>query len=135
MGEIIQAVADGDLLPSEGERLTGMVKAKAELTALREIEERLLRWRRRVGVVGRHDSGREAGWDRRLSRMPRARLRSEPPPVRGQATIAPAPNGGDRQAAAIAYTLIEIAKLNDIDPQAWLTDIRAAGRPHPRDRR
>ena len=40
-GDIIQAVADGDLLPSEGERLTGMVKAKAELTALREVEERL----------------------------------------------------------------------------------------------
>jgi hypothetical protein len=40
-GEIIQAVAEGDLLPSEGERLTGMIKAKAELTALRKIEERL----------------------------------------------------------------------------------------------
>jgi hypothetical protein len=41
MGEIIQAVADGDPLPNEGERLTSMVKAKAELTALRELEERL----------------------------------------------------------------------------------------------
>jgi hypothetical protein len=41
MGEIIQAVAEGDLLPSEGERLATLVKAKAELTALREIEERL----------------------------------------------------------------------------------------------
>ena len=41
MGEIIQAVVDGDLLPSEGKRLTGMVKARVELTALREIEERL----------------------------------------------------------------------------------------------
>ena len=41
VGEIIQAVADGDLLPSEGERLMALVKAKAELTALREIEERL----------------------------------------------------------------------------------------------
>ncbi len=27
------------------------------------------------------------------------------------------------KAAAIAYTLIETAKLNDIDPQAWLADI------------
>ncbi len=26
-------------------------------------------------------------------------------------------------AAAIAYTLIETAKLNGIDPQAWLTDV------------
>ena len=41
MGEIIQAVAEGDLLPSEGERLATLVKAKAERTALREIEERL----------------------------------------------------------------------------------------------
>jgi len=26
-------------------------------------------------------------------------------------------------AAKIAYTLIETAKLNGIDPQAWLTDV------------
>jgi len=26
-------------------------------------------------------------------------------------------------AAAIAYTLIETAKLNGVDPQAWLTDV------------
>jgi transposase len=25
--------------------------------------------------------------------------------------------------AAIAYTLIESAKLNGVDPQAWLTDV------------
>jgi transposase len=30
-------------------------------------------------------------------------------------------NGG--KSAAIAYTLIETAKLNRIDPQAWLTDV------------
>ena len=29
------------------------------------------------------------------------------------------------KAAAIAYTLIETAKLNGIDPQAWLADILA----------
>ena len=29
-------------------------------------------------------------------------------------------SGGTGKAAAIAYTLIETAKLNDIDPQAWL---------------
>ncbi len=29
---------------------------------------------------------------------------------------------GGGKAAAIAYTLIETAKLNDVDPQAWLTD-------------
>ena len=30
---------------------------------------------------------------------------------------------GGGQSAAIAYTLIETAKLNGIDPQAWLTDV------------
>jgi hypothetical protein len=28
---------------------------------------------------------------------------------------------GGGKAAAIAYTLIETAKLNNVDPQAWLT--------------
>lgn len=31
----------------------------------------------------------------------------------------------DAKAAAIAYTLIETAKLNDVDPNAWLADILA----------
>jgi len=30
---------------------------------------------------------------------------------------------GAAKAAAIAYTLIETAKLNGVDPRAWLTDI------------
>ncbi len=30
---------------------------------------------------------------------------------------------GGGKSAAIAYTLIETAKLNGVDPQAWLTDI------------
>ncbi len=29
------------------------------------------------------------------------------------------------RSAAIAYTLIETAKLNGVDPQAWLTDVLA----------
>jgi len=37
--------------------------------------------------------------------------------------------GGDR--AAIAYTLIQTAKLNDIDPQAWLADVLARIANHP----
>jgi len=32
-------------------------------------------------------------------------------------------NGG--RSAAIAYTLIETAKLNGVDPQSWLTDVLA----------
>lgn len=35
--------------------------------------------------------------------------------------------GSDRggQRAAIIYTLIQTAKLNDVDPQAWLADVLA----------
>ena len=32
---------------------------------------------------------------------------------------------GGGKAAAIAYTLIETAKLNKVDPQAWLTWVLA----------
>ena len=40
---------------------------------------------------------------------------------------------GGRRAAAI-YTLIETAKLNDIDPRAWLADILARLPDHPAKR-
>src|SRR5439155_159437 len=40
---------------------------------------------------------------------------------------------GGRRAAAI-YTLIETAKLNDVDPQAWLTDVLARMQDHPAKR-
>jgi transposase len=40
---------------------------------------------------------------------------------------------GGRRAAAI-YTLIETAKLNDIDPQAWLADVLAQLPDHPAKR-
>jgi hypothetical protein len=30
---------------------------------------------------------------------------------------------GGGKSAAVAYTLIETAKLNGVDPQAWLTDV------------
>ena len=40
---------------------------------------------------------------------------------------------GGGKAAAIAYTLVETAKLNGVDPQAWLTDVlgRIADPPIP----
>lgn len=41
---------------------------------------------------------------------------------------------GGGQAAAIAYTLIETAKLNDVDPQAWLTDVLDRIADHPINR-
>jgi len=37
---------------------------------------------------------------------------------------------GGGKAAAIAYTLIETAKLNGVDPQAWLTDTLACIADH-----
>ena len=40
---------------------------------------------------------------------------------------------GGRRAAAV-YTLIETAKLNDIDPQAWLADVLARLPDHPAKR-
>ena len=40
--------------------------------------------------------------------------------------------GGER--AAAAYTLIETAKLNRIDPQAWLTDVLSRIADHPINR-
>lgn len=37
--------------------------------------------------------------------------------------------GGER--AAVIYTLIQTAKLNDVDPQAWLADVLARIADHP----
>ena len=37
--------------------------------------------------------------------------------------------GGDR--AALMYTLIQTARLNDVDPHAWLADVLARLKDHP----
>lgn len=44
--------------------------------------------------------------------------------------------GSDRggQRAAVLYTLIQTARLNDIDPQAWLADVLARIAEHPASR-
>jgi transposase len=42
-------------------------------------------------------------------------------------------DAGGRRAAAI-YTLVETAKLNDVDPQAWLADVLARLQDHPAKR-
>jgi transposase len=47
-------------------------------------------------------------------------------------TFAGSDSGGDR--AAAIYTLIETAKLNDIDPRAWLADILARLPDYPAKR-
>jgi hypothetical protein len=52
--------------------------------------------------------------------------------VRNSWTLAGSDAGG-RRAAAI-YTLIETAKLNDTDPQAWLTDVLARLQDRPAKR-
>lgn len=41
---------------------------------------------------------------------------------------------GGGQTAAIAYTLIETAKLNAVDPQAWLADVLSRIADHPSNR-
>lgn len=51
---------------------------------------------------------------------------------RGNWTFAGSDEGG-RRAAAI-YTLIATAKLNDVDPQAWLADVLARLPDHPAKR-
>jgi hypothetical protein len=38
------------------------------------------------------------------------------------------PRGGER--AAVIYTLIQTAKLNGVDPQAWLADVLARINDH-----
>ena len=44
--------------------------------------------------------------------------------------------GSDRggQRAAVLYTLIQTARLNDVDPQAWLADVLARIAGHPAHR-
>ena len=47
-------------------------------------------------------------------------------------TFAGSDEGGHR--AAAIYTLIQSAKLNDVDPQAWLADILGRLQDHPAKR-
>ena len=47
-------------------------------------------------------------------------------------TFAGSDSGGHR--AAAIYTLIETAKLNDVDPRAWLADVIARIADHPMNR-
>ena len=42
-------------------------------------------------------------------------------------------DAGGRRAAAL-YTLIETAKLNDVDPHAWLADVLKRLPDHPAQR-
>jgi hypothetical protein len=53
--------------------------------------------------------------------MPRRRRYRRYRPVQEDYLFVGSEGGG--RSAAIAYTLIESAKLNGVDPQAWLTDV------------
>ena len=48
----------------------------------------------------------------------------------GQSGQAGRPDRGG-QRAAVLYTLIQTARLNDVDPQAWLADVLARIAAHP----
>jgi transposase len=47
-------------------------------------------------------------------------------------TFAGSDQGGHR--AAAIYTLIQTARLNDVDPQVWLADVLARLQDHPAKR-
>ena len=44
---------------------------------------------------------------------------------------APAGDGRASERGAVLYSLITTAKLNDVDPQAWLADVLARIAGHP----
>jgi transposase len=50
----------------------------------------------------------------------------------GLRVICGSDTGGNR--AAVMYTLIETAKLSDVDPKAWLADVLARIADHPMQR-
>ncbi len=78
-----------------------------------------------VELIGDHD--------RRLPEQRVERIGRPPPraPDSGHHEVA-SDRGGER--AAAIYTLIATAKLNDVDPQAWLEDVLRRIADHPASR-
>jgi hypothetical protein len=64
--------------------------------------------------------------------MPPSALFAALPPGRRNWTFCGSDEGGRR--AAVMYTLIETAKLNGVDPKAWLADVLARIADHPAHR-
>ena len=58
------------------------------------------------------------------------RDRRPPPPGPEAGHYEVASDRGEDRAAAL-YTLIETARLNDVDPRAWLADVLARINDHP----
>ncbi len=61
------------------------------------------------------------------------RDRRPPPPGPEAGHYEVASDRGGQRAAAV-YTLIETARLNDVDPRAWLADVLARINDHPASR-
>ena len=61
------------------------------------------------------------------------RDRQPPPPGPEAGHYEVASDRGGQRAAAV-YTLIETARLNDVDPRAWIADVLARINDHPASR-
>ena len=61
------------------------------------------------------------------------RDRRPPPPGPEAGHYEVASDRGGQRAAAV-YTLIETARLNDVDPRAWIADVLARINDHPASR-
>jgi IS66 C-terminal element len=107
--------------PGEMGRALDHARSYARATSrARRIERHMARGCHQMGVVerdGKSDPEQTPGPARR---------------GRKTWTFAGSDEGGHR--AAAIYTLIETAKLNDIDPQAWLADVLARLPDHPAKR-
>ena len=62
------------------------------------------------------------------------RDRRPPPPGPEAGHYEVASDRGGQRAAAALYTLIETARLNDVDPRAWIADVLARINDHPASR-
>ncbi len=85
-------------------------------------------------MLKRWDSFRRFLSDGRVCLSNNAAERAMRPPAMGRKAwlFAGSDRGGER--AAFMYSLIATAKLNDIDPQAWLADVLARIAGHPAQR-
>jgi transposase len=99
-------------------------KLSAQSETAKAITYSLNRW---TGLIGFLDDGRLCMSNNAAERALRGIAVG-----RHNWTFAGSDDGG-RRAAAI-YTLIETAKLNDVDPQAWLADVLARLHDHPAKR-
>jgi transposase len=111
--------------PLVTELQTWLRKQRAKLSAKSEVAKAITyslnQWR---GLVRFLDDGRLCMSNNAAERALRCVAVG-----RNNWTFAGSDEGG-RRAAAI-YTLIETAKLNDIDPRAWLADVLARLPDHP----